>query len=414
MGGDFVLPEDLLIEILLWLPVVSLLRFKTVCKSWRATIESSDFIHRHATFENSSDNLGNFIFQSRHGPFFFNFKPHFFSLSPSSRGERQWVYKHIGVPPHLAQAEVEAEAEEMSPEELPFKVKMVGSCHGIICLHEVQPRSIVLWNPATKKFRRLPKSLPLPNDPKLQFSFDYVGFGFDIETNDYKVFQCTSFKSDSDHLKKTSVQVYSSQSNSWRWCIYDLPTFPKNTFRTNVGRYLNGSYYLFGNNFYPKQIIIDSELFNYTDSEQVILSFDFNKESFRMIPAPAPMPNRLHVIGGNHGKIVCVRLDYPSYIHEMYELNDFKYRSSATTAENNENLWSKIYTTTRVRDSDSNGPMEITKNAVFGFVGGFPNGGLILLNLRTEEIIDIEIIDTSLEGVALFETEVYKETLVSV
>ncbi|RZC94490.1 hypothetical protein C5167_026221 [Papaver somniferum] len=46
--------EDLLIEILLWLPVVSLLRFKAVCRRWRSVIESSDFIHRHATFRNST------------------------------------------------------------------------------------------------------------------------------------------------------------------------------------------------------------------------------------------------------------------------------------------------------------------------------------------------------------------------
>ncbi|MCL7046701.1 hypothetical protein MKW94_023271 [Papaver nudicaule] len=46
MGGDFVLPEDLLIEILIWLPVVSLLRFKTVCKLWRATIESTQLKDR--------------------------------------------------------------------------------------------------------------------------------------------------------------------------------------------------------------------------------------------------------------------------------------------------------------------------------------------------------------------------------
>ncbi|KAI3916432.1 hypothetical protein MKW92_010049, partial [Papaver armeniacum] len=48
------LTEDLLIEILLWLPVVSLLRFKAVCKYWRSIIESSDFIHRHATFQTST------------------------------------------------------------------------------------------------------------------------------------------------------------------------------------------------------------------------------------------------------------------------------------------------------------------------------------------------------------------------
>ncbi|KAI3841359.1 hypothetical protein MKW98_007840 [Papaver atlanticum] len=285
MGGDCVLPQDLIIEILLWLPVISLLRFKTVCKLWRATIEGSDFIYRHATFEDSSDKIGNFIFQSRHRPFFYNFKPHFFSLSPSSsRGEREWFYKYIGVPPHLAEAE--AEAEDLDQEELPFKVTLAGSCHGILCLHEVEPRDIILWNPAIKKFRRLPKSLPFL-DETLRFCYDFVGFGFDIETHDYKVFQTTSFQSDSDHLTKTRVQVYSLHSNSWR-----------------------------------KEIIQNSELWEYTDSEQVILSFDFSKESFRMIPAPAPWLTWLYVIGDCLNNGSCSRMLQFQFYYSGNECRD--------------------------------------------------------------------------------------------
>ncbi|XP_026399894.1 F-box/kelch-repeat protein At3g23880-like [Papaver somniferum] len=409
MGGDCVLPQDLLIEILLWLPVISLLRFKTVCKLWRATIEGSDFIYRHATFENSSDKIGNFIFQSRHRPFFYNFKPHFFSLSPSSsRGEREWVYKYIGVPPHLAEAEAEAEAEDLDQEELPFKVTLAGSCHGILCLHEVEPRDIILWNPATKKFRRLPKSLPFL-DETLRFCYDYVGFGFDIETHDYKVFQSTTFQSDSDHLTETRVQVYSLHSNSRRWCT-DLRTFPSYNHNKNQGRYLNGCFYLLGNNFYRKEVIENSKLWKYTDSEQVILSFDFSKESFRMIPAPAPCLTWLYVIGGNHGKIVCLNYSHSGDIdtHQIYELN------ATMIEENKEYSWSKLYTTTRDRCRSFNGPLEITRNGVFGFIDCFSNGRMMLFNLLTEEIFDIEINDTSLEGEFVIQTDVYRESLVSV
>ncbi|KAL3567278.1 hypothetical protein D5086_029929 [Populus alba] len=41
------LPEDLITEILSWLPVKALLQFKCVCKSWYAIIISQAFISKH-------------------------------------------------------------------------------------------------------------------------------------------------------------------------------------------------------------------------------------------------------------------------------------------------------------------------------------------------------------------------------
>ncbi|KAF5201600.1 hypothetical protein FRX31_008818 [Thalictrum thalictroides] len=41
------MPEDLVFQILLWLLVLSLLRFESVCKCWFAIIESSKFVTQH-------------------------------------------------------------------------------------------------------------------------------------------------------------------------------------------------------------------------------------------------------------------------------------------------------------------------------------------------------------------------------
>ncbi|KZV55186.1 F-box protein [Dorcoceras hygrometricum] len=41
------LPYELIFEILCYLPVISLLRFKTVCKLWRDTIEDPRFVEKH-------------------------------------------------------------------------------------------------------------------------------------------------------------------------------------------------------------------------------------------------------------------------------------------------------------------------------------------------------------------------------
>ncbi|KAI3834061.1 hypothetical protein MKW92_038450, partial [Papaver armeniacum] len=62
-GGAVLLPEDVFFEIFVCLPVKSLLRFKSVCKSWCGLIESSDFIYRHADMVDYKSKLGTFICQ---------------------------------------------------------------------------------------------------------------------------------------------------------------------------------------------------------------------------------------------------------------------------------------------------------------------------------------------------------------
>ncbi|GLT81367.1 hypothetical protein SLA2020_527560 [Shorea laevis] len=51
------LPEDLVTQILIWLPVVSLLRFKSVCKSWYALITHQNFITKHLLHNKNSNTL---------------------------------------------------------------------------------------------------------------------------------------------------------------------------------------------------------------------------------------------------------------------------------------------------------------------------------------------------------------------
>ncbi|KAK7850392.1 putative f-box protein [Quercus suber] len=50
------LPEDLVIQILLWLPVMSLLRLKCVCKSWCDLISGQNFITKHLLHNQTTSN----------------------------------------------------------------------------------------------------------------------------------------------------------------------------------------------------------------------------------------------------------------------------------------------------------------------------------------------------------------------
>lgn len=47
MGSEPIFPPDLIIQILCFLPIISLLRFKCVCKSWCEIIQGSYFIEKH-------------------------------------------------------------------------------------------------------------------------------------------------------------------------------------------------------------------------------------------------------------------------------------------------------------------------------------------------------------------------------
>ncbi|MCL7031272.1 hypothetical protein MKW94_026061 [Papaver nudicaule] len=400
--GDLFLVDDLLIQILVWLPVISLLRFKTVCKSWRSIIQSSDFIHRHATFNNDDNKTGTLIFQSSHcikemgkdmGRFYV---PHFFVLSScSSNG---WLYKYLGVPPYprgepLARFELSGQVLERHR-----PVTMVASCHGIICMHDIFPRDIALWNPATKHFRVLPKSLPLPEVfGKLQE--DYVGFGFDTETKDYKVLLITY-----DATKmKNAVQVYSMRTNSWRWCVdVDLPAtrcFSRDVH--NQGVYLNGHYLFIATKFYTTF----EEGESHNCSETVVISFDFSKESYTIIPAPTD-DVRLDV-RGRDGKIVCFTYLLPDDRKcQVYALNNDTLQ--------NEDSWTKLYETGMDQSHSCLGPMAISKDGLCGFLRGSDGYGLMSYNLETEERKDIRLANVSYRDVVVQRAQIYKESLVSV
>ncbi|XP_026459295.1 F-box/kelch-repeat protein At3g23880-like [Papaver somniferum] len=337
------LTEDLLIEILFWLPVASLLRFKTVRKNWCSIIGSSDFIHRHATFQNSTSKLGNFIFQYR--PKHINhwdYKPYFFVLSSSSsRGSRedeedygQWSYKNLGMSPHLS----DEDKYETYAAKYPPQANMVGSCHGIICIHHPHLRDVILWNPATKLFRCLPKSLPLLDEFGILQS-EFVLFGFDCRTYDYKVVLITFFEIESvlDFTPKSKVQTYSLRSDSWKWKGFSHKRNEDAFWRSTVG-----------------------------------LSFNFSSESFRKIHVPDDTC-RLNVIGSDQGKIVYTTFvsnstcEYISEVYEVYTMKDYDYSCTATNAENKKYSWIKLHRFTIDHPYGRYGPKAITKNGIVWF-----------------------------------------------
>ncbi|MED6118689.1 hypothetical protein PIB30_005161 [Stylosanthes scabra] len=123
-----VLPDDIVVEILVRLPVKALLQFKRVCKSWRTRISSPQFA------------MDNFHQRYSHLP------------SPTTSVVSFDMSYYMG------------------------SLVIRGSCNGLLCLHHVRSDNICLWNPCTRF-----ASQWFPVD---KLSLSYFGFGYDhVMTN---------------------------------------------------------------------------------------------------------------------------------------------------------------------------------------------------------------------------------------
>ncbi|XP_028774133.1 F-box/kelch-repeat protein At3g06240-like [Neltuma alba] len=247
VSDDYYLHEDLMEEIMVRLPVKSLLRFKCVAKSWYALITDPSFISKHLERSNSiSKNLHlKLIFQ-----LFSQYLP--VTISLISNIEQPRVIRNLELP--------------CSTNDLKW-ILVYGQCNGIFFLcgdYEGDVRCSILWNPATKEVKAIPTSQRQPKG----INPTNFGFGFDPITKDYKVVRfpiCPVEKND-----QPLVEVYNLSTNSWRKIDADVSFFEfPYSYR---GPYLNGAYHW---------LCRDLDEIN-----KFIVSFDFSKEVFKIIQSP--------------------------------------------------------------------------------------------------------------------------------
>ncbi|KAK4723622.1 hypothetical protein R3W88_026401 [Solanum pinnatisectum] len=188
--------SELLREILLKLPVKSLIRFTVVCKSWHSFITSFPFISAHLVqtprsntilvrrFDRTRKRENYSLFQdSKNRPFSLDFT-----------SELNFPFKsNLGY------------------------FKIVGSCNGIVCLYDDllgQLRSLVLWNPSIHKFISIPMPSIKPQWPHMCV----LGFGADLpETDDFKLVKLVYHMNDGFvYSGPPEIEIYSINSGVWR------------------------------------------------------------------------------------------------------------------------------------------------------------------------------------------------------
>ncbi|CAJ2670679.1 unnamed protein product [Trifolium pratense] len=241
------LPDELIIEVLTFLPVKSLMQFRCVCHFWNALISDPTFKKNH---QKKSERNKHLILISKKLPrgFFVD------SLSVRRLVENPLLItlgdKHCGL--------------------RDVCLKVVGSCNGLLCLRECFPPYLENWlyfyNPATKTI----------SEELGSFTNKYMSwfaFGYDNSTDTYKVVALCQVTSD--------VSVFSLGDNIWK----NIQSFPEVHFPPyfcfNGGVYLSSTlnWLVLRNN-----IIYDRK--NRKIEHYVIISLNLGTETYTQLFPP--------------------------------------------------------------------------------------------------------------------------------
>ncbi|XP_026416033.1 F-box/kelch-repeat protein At3g06240-like [Papaver somniferum] len=238
-------PDEIQEEILLRLPLKSILRFKSVCRTWYTNIGSPKFINNHRNLAKKYPKImirdaalvGN------------NCNDVFYSVDYAS-------ILSASTSLSLTTCECDGAVLMDNPklkrkygvEESRF-IQILGSCNGLLCLGAASSGALILWNPSTKEYKEImlpPVNLPWPS----------YGFGYDSKFDDYKLV-C---------IVENEVYVYTLRSNTWRTVNTIACGYLEST-----GLHLNGALHWIGA---TNKTIRD------------IVAFDISSEKFMNLPIP--------------------------------------------------------------------------------------------------------------------------------
>ena len=234
----FFLPDELVSKILVFLPVISLLQCKLVCKTWLSIISNPQFIETQLIESRKKQSSLLHVFRNSIFIDDYLYVLNFFNWS----------------------------------------IERVCSCNGLVCVSNKATDVIYLGNPMTRRFKKLPPPSQQPD------SDDFLlGFGFDDISNDYKilrisqVYELEGVDDDGYDIEYCAfgAEMYSANDDSWKQIQIPetLEYFPFSRF---VCVNLKGSRVL------------------YMEGQDELLSFDLHDEVFRVYRYPISYPMSSH------------------------------------------------------------------------------------------------------------------------
>ncbi|XP_017251978.1 putative F-box/LRR-repeat/kelch-repeat protein At1g11620 [Daucus carota subsp. sativus] len=183
------LAEDLIFEILSWLPVLSLLRCISVCKSWKSIISNPKFIQAHLA-----------ISQQKQHPF------STLRVVTKSDESQDLFMDTLG----------ENSVKLSLPRYIAYERRLlICSCNGLVILSDRHVVLLYIWNPLI----RLGKLLPPAHYLHIGV-VNKIGFGFDSLSSDYKILRVLfgrfSDLFDGEEKKGLVAELYSYNADSWK------------------------------------------------------------------------------------------------------------------------------------------------------------------------------------------------------
>ncbi|KAL6213148.1 hypothetical protein ACLB2K_012595 [Fragaria x ananassa] len=271
--------EEILIEILLRLPVKSLIRFSCVSKSWRDVIRSSSFITNHLSKNMTRYSNRYLIANYPVDPSTVEPDLCQYNLYSSETFEQFLKLEH---PLWTTIGRFEQCLRLKCSLSTASRCVIYGSSNGLLCISDsdvVTQSPICIWNPSIRKFKILPQPTLYHLD---HYCFDTVlSFGFHPVLKDYKVVMLQCFdvveEGDLDVKIALGVQVYTFSTNSWKMNeVMRLDWDWKPCAKCAV---LNGiSYWL------AEEVSAEASVFR-------ILSFDTGNEEFEHFRVPDAIAN---------------------------------------------------------------------------------------------------------------------------
>ncbi|XP_059446384.1 F-box/kelch-repeat protein At3g23880-like [Corylus avellana] len=201
LGLRLPVPDDLWIEILVSLPVKSLLRFQCVSKSWKSIISSPTFISMHAHHSESTHNHAHHLL-------------HCYAYQEDGVMDMQYQLFHIN-----------DSFNEFQKLEYPCQIsggsyKVVLDCKRLLLFAPLVRKnglaSLVLWNPAIRMSMTL--SQPYKFD-RTDRKYLIYGFGFDHTSSDYKVLRMVLIAELGSRLSMppfpSHAELYKLRTGTW-------------------------------------------------------------------------------------------------------------------------------------------------------------------------------------------------------
>lgn len=253
------LPDELVIEILEWLPVKSLVRFKCVAKHWSTVFKSRAFIQNHRRKQGSKATM--LLIRRCLPPPDFDCKEDLLS------------FHNLDSPEILVRDSLSITSFKhlTGHDRIPGAVSLIGSQNGIVCIKYM--REFILYNPALRELKLLPRCPQGCRGTWVAVGFGLASCGHDFKVVVmHKVFTQTYVQGKPYSYLPSVIMVhlYSSKSNSWKQ-LDDAPLLPDLRLIEDVV-FLNGAYH------WPAR--------TFADDNRMLLSLDINSEVFRLLELP--------------------------------------------------------------------------------------------------------------------------------